>query len=251
MSQRTVVLDTGKIEKIIALGEFDRDIEIKAESTLLVLDCQRYRIKNVKSIIFDIHKGICLSNYETRKLVNRFVEQNAVTFAFTRVFMQYRELTGALPYVYGEVLMIPLSGATQHSTNWFFLNNVSSHIFSSEGDKIILNCEKVFNVAVKIIVETKRSFCKHVIEIAYSLYEFQHQLSMKIAADHYPESPQAAAFYAIDGHHMISDEFLNFIDFYHRQFIKDLLRSQGFTNPSEQLINEVYTDVSRRLNRLT
>ncbi|KRM94875.1 hypothetical protein FC19_GL000135 [Liquorilactobacillus aquaticus DSM 21051] len=249
MYRRIVEVNTSRIEDIIALGEFDQDIEIQSRSTLLVLDCQKYNIKNVKSIVFDIHKGICLSNYETKKLVNRYVERNAVTFAFTRAMVRYMDFKGILPYVYGETIMIPLTGVTQRSTDWFFLNNVSSYIFSSSENKVILNCEKVFNIAFKIVIETNPAFCKRAIGFAKQMYELENQLLCKLIADFYPSCP-LPKFCMLENDSDTSKKIHDFKEDYHKMFTKYILQAQDFSDPTDELLTEIYTEVKRRMNRL-
>ncbi|GAJ26243.1 hypothetical protein JCM15457_1161 [Liquorilactobacillus sucicola DSM 21376 = JCM 15457] len=251
MGQEVKWLDASKIEDVIALGQFDEDIEMRADSTLLILDCQQSKIKNVKSIIFDINKGICLSKYETKKLVNRFVEKNPVTFAFNRALMQFVGNKGVMPYVYGRVMLIPLTGVTQRSTNWFFVNNVSSYTFDSIAGKIILNCEKVFNEPYKIAVKTKPSFCKRVITAAQTLHDLEHEVSLQLIVDHCSDSPQAAAHYTMDVNHAIVAKMLKLREIYHKQFVRCMLQTQEYADPSDDLVDEVYNDVIRKFGRLT
>ncbi|KRL02609.1 hypothetical protein [Liquorilactobacillus capillatus] len=249
MQPKIDVLDTAKIKEIIELGEYDNDAAIQADSTLLILDCQKYNLKNIKSIIFDRNKGICLSNMETKRLINRFVVQDIVTFGFIRATMELENIKGVLFYVYGETMMIPLTGATQHSTSWFFVNNVASYSFNSAGNKIILYCPQVFDRALKIAVETNKAYCMRVINAAEKVSDRESKLALKMVADHYPRHPQAKAFHALDKKRAISRYCVSLSEKYHKQLIKYTIQALEM-EPMPEIVNETYAKVRNRMSKL-
>ncbi|MCC7667090.1 hypothetical protein [Liquorilactobacillus satsumensis] len=118
--------------ELIKQAEFDDEAVINAHTTLLVMDCQSFPELNCKSFLLDQYRGIIKTNKETRKLINQFVAQRPLSFWGMRIFSACTAHQGALSYVFGNTILIPLTGATQHSTHWLMLNKVKSSSFNHE-----------------------------------------------------------------------------------------------------------------------
>lgn len=120
MHHEKILFHGFNLDEIIFNSELDMKATINLQSTLFVFNCLNYKKLGCKSILVDKYRGIIRTNKETKKLINQFITDQAVSFLGTRVMSQNK---GGLPYVYGKNVIIPLSGATQHSTDWLFLND--------------------------------------------------------------------------------------------------------------------------------
>ncbi|MFT9373784.1 hypothetical protein [Liquorilactobacillus hordei] len=120
MHHEKILFHGFNLDEIIFNSELDVKAKINLQSTLFVFNCLNYKKLGCKSILVDKYRGIIRTNKETKKLMNQFIKDQAVSFLGTRIMSQNK---GGLPYVYGKNIIIPLSGATQHSTDWLFLND--------------------------------------------------------------------------------------------------------------------------------
>lgn len=120
MHHEKILFHGFNLDEIIFNSELDMKATINLQSTLFLFNCLNYKKLGCKSILVDKYRGIIRTNKETKKLINQFITDQAVSFLGTRVMSQNK---GGLPYVYGKNVIIPLSGATQHSTDWLLLNN--------------------------------------------------------------------------------------------------------------------------------
>ncbi|MFT9013450.1 hypothetical protein [Liquorilactobacillus mali] len=94
------------LDEIIFNSEVDTNAMINAQSTLFIFNCLNYKKLGCKSILVDKYRGIIRTNKETKKLINQFVDKQAITFLGTRMMAQKQ---GGLPYVYGKQVIMLLS----------------------------------------------------------------------------------------------------------------------------------------------
>lgn len=151
------------LDEIIFNSELDTKAVINPQSTLFVLNCLNYKKLECKSILVDKYRGIVRTNKETKKLINQFVNNQAVSFLGTRMMAQSKE---GLPYVYGRKVIVPMSGATQHSTDWLLVNNTIGVTFTENKRNMTMIFKEFLGAPLKMDLMVNKIVVKRQLRIA-------------------------------------------------------------------------------------
>ncbi|KRL04543.1 hypothetical protein [Liquorilactobacillus oeni] len=154
-------------KKLMQDAVFDEEARINPQTTLMLLHCQNFPELGCKTLLLDQYRGIIKTNKETRKLINIFVAEHPLSFWGMRIFNICKDRRkGALPYVFGNTILVPLGGTTQHSTHWVMFNRVLNSSFDEQSRSLHLWFKMMGDQHVKIELKVKRAVVRQHIEHA-------------------------------------------------------------------------------------
>lgn len=177
MYQKNLFLHNLDWKTLLNNADFDDCARINPDSTLFIFDCQQYDSLKCKSILFDCNRGVIMTNKETKKLVNELVKSLAWSFLEIRTINALKSgKSKALPYVHGKVALIPLTGVTQHSTNWVMFNNVVGHSFNKDSQNLILHFSNFQGEKCKLEVVADKALWNQHLKLAAEHILIQKEL---------------------------------------------------------------------------
>ncbi|WP_281164549.1 hypothetical protein [Liquorilactobacillus sicerae] len=142
---------------------FDQDARIAGKTTIMVIDCHKQAINlRYKSLIIDLHQGLIVTSKTTKCLLNQWIASSPFGLSITRTYQRLSHgKVKSLPHVLGEIMFVPIGGATQYSTTWLGMHYlIDKYSYSSDGCNLNLTLDEVFQRPVTISIPV----CKHVFE---------------------------------------------------------------------------------------
>lgn len=156
--------------------------QVNMETTLYIHHIT-HRRDDLRSIIFDKHKGILLCKYTTTNFVNRLINEKILTFVAMRAIGSLVEKKQALPYTCGMYQLFPDSGPSKRDASW-----TAGHHLANISD-VENGTDLFFNNGLRIRVQSKYSQFLKQLNLAHLFTDIQVSLASKIAAELGFENP--------------------------------------------------------------
>lgn len=226
----TISFDHAGLVKLYQQGYFDADAYLDKQTLLLVWDCHDLGLKNCRSLILDTKRGIIISDKETTRLVNQFIKQQPVGLLLPRALVgSFAKKTPCLPYVWGKILLVPLSGYTRHATSWVRLDHVYYDYFS-DPDHItfIFDHDDKTRYVLPINKKTYLSNLKTTTTIYYRLHQIIHEINADFSLD-FPNDHSLCNL----ENQLDTLSLTAFLDDYLTMIINLIYRESGVTSASE------------------
>lgn len=175
----TVFLDLNGVHELYRQGYFDADATLDTQTSLLIWDCHDLGLKNCRSLILDAKRGVIISDKESTRLVNQFIKRQPVGLLLARCLISpLAKKPPCLPYVWGKILLVPLSGYTRHPTSWLRLDHVDYNYFVDPTHiAIIFDHDPKTRFILPINKKTYLCNLKTTATIYYRLRQLIHELS--------------------------------------------------------------------------
>ncbi|KRN33100.1 hypothetical protein [Liquorilactobacillus mali] len=233
------------LDEIIFNSEVDTNAMINAQSTLFIFNCLNYKKLGCKSILVDKYRGIIRTNKETKKLINQFVDKQAITFLGTRMMAQKQ---GGLPYVYGKQVIIPLGGATQHSTDWLLMNNIAGIMFTENKRNMTVLFKEFLGAPLEMDFEVDKTIVRRQLRIAGNILLRQCKLVAELN-DAFHDIKQSSVYNICipcsdqdTDHSSLKSELDGGIYYVTEMALKGIMGK----DVSEQLIEDTMKDIRRK-----
>ncbi|MHC9537659.1 hypothetical protein ACVQ8P_07690 [Dellaglioa sp. BT-FLS60] len=156
--------------------------QVNMETTLYIHHMNEKR-GNLRSIIFDKHKGILLCKYTTTNFVNRLINEKILTFVAMRAIGSLVEKKQALPYTCGMYQLFPDSGPSKRGASW-----TAGHHLANISD-VESGTDLFFNNGLRIRVQSNYAQFLKQLNLAHLFTDIQDSLASKVAAELGYETP--------------------------------------------------------------
>ncbi|SEM59599.1 hypothetical protein SAMN05216431_1053 [Ligilactobacillus sp. WC1T17] len=124
---KTVDLSQTGLAQLLKLALYQPEAAIHPQKTNLILDVHLKNYQHfgpINALIINDYQIIATPKY-TKSLINNFIAKQKLGFLFERTCLpQNKRRIGPLAYVWGEMILMPLSGTSRHSTSWVMLNKI-------------------------------------------------------------------------------------------------------------------------------
>lgn len=129
-------LDKEGLFRLYKKGTYLPELRLNRYTTLLVLDCHELALPKCRSLVIDAALGVVFSERTTTYLINHFIDQQTVDLLFIRTLLTtlFPTKTPCLPFVWGEIALMPLGGQTRHPTSWVMLHHAYHNFLSGPNE---------------------------------------------------------------------------------------------------------------------
>lgn len=146
-------LDKEGLMRLYEQGTYLPELRLNRYTTLLILDCHELALPKCRSLVIDAALGVVFSERTTTYLINHFIDQQTVDLLFIRTLLAtlFPTKTPCLPYVWGEVALMPLGGQTRHPTSWVMLQHAYYNFLSTPTEvTFIFKQDRTFHFQIPI-----------------------------------------------------------------------------------------------------
>ncbi|WP_353989501.1 hypothetical protein ABVF11_07250 [Pediococcus argentinicus] len=99
------------------------DTQICAKTTLYLHDISTWKTPG-KTLVFDKVRGFHQTTLSTRSLINHFIKTTDVSFVLMKAFCDHLNVNHAIPFVMGNLRLVPLSGTSKRPAHWIMAHQL-------------------------------------------------------------------------------------------------------------------------------
>lgn len=151
------------LQQLQQAARFDQNASIAGKTTIMVIDCHKQAIDpRYKSLIIDQHQELIVTDKPTKWLLNQWMTVSPFGLSVTRAYQRLSHgRVKSLNYVLGEIMFVPIGGATQHSTTWLGMHYlIDKYFYSADGRTLYLKLDEFMKRPLTIPLPVR----KHIFE---------------------------------------------------------------------------------------